>query len=135
MKFTGIERPDEFQEITRAHIIAPRDDPKYWELSGATIRHRLAVLYHYLNICVNICATRILWPTIRSKASSGLQWKAMKAKRWRSGIIRTERLLQVQVPQKLINKPSKPQPRGIVDYGEDARSRARAPELQKADLA
>ena len=44
MKFTGIERPDEFQEITRAHIIARRDDPKYWELSGATIRHRLAVL-------------------------------------------------------------------------------------------
>ena len=29
MKFTGIERPDEFQEITRAHIIARRDDPKY----------------------------------------------------------------------------------------------------------
>jgi len=44
MKLTGIERPDEFQEITRAHIIARRDDPKYWELSGATIRHRLAVL-------------------------------------------------------------------------------------------
>jgi hypothetical protein len=59
----------------------------------------------------------------------------MKAKWWRSRITRTERLLQVQVPQKLINKPSKPQPRGIVDYGEDARSWVRAPELQKADLA
>jgi site-specific recombinase XerD len=44
MKFTGIERPDEFREITRAHIIAWRDDLKYRELNGTTIRHRLAAL-------------------------------------------------------------------------------------------
>lgn len=44
MKFTGIERPDEFREISRAHIIAWRDDLKYRELSGTTIRHRLAAL-------------------------------------------------------------------------------------------
>ena len=44
MKFTGIEQPDEFREITRAHIIAWRDDLKYRELSGTTIRHRLAAL-------------------------------------------------------------------------------------------
>jgi site-specific recombinase XerD len=44
MKFIGIERPDEFREITRAHIIAWRDDLKYRELSGTTIRHRLAAL-------------------------------------------------------------------------------------------
>jgi site-specific recombinase XerC len=44
MEFTGIERPDEFREITRTHIITRRDDPKYWELSGATIWHRLAAL-------------------------------------------------------------------------------------------
>jgi site-specific recombinase XerD len=44
MKFIGIERPDEFREIMRAHIIAWRDDLKYRELSGTTIRHRLAAL-------------------------------------------------------------------------------------------
>jgi integrase/recombinase XerD len=44
IKFTGIERPDEFGEITRAHIIARRDDLKYRELSSTTIRHRLAAL-------------------------------------------------------------------------------------------
>jgi site-specific recombinase XerD len=44
MKFTGIERPDEFRQITRAHIIAWRDDLKYRELNGTTIRHRLAAL-------------------------------------------------------------------------------------------
>jgi integrase/recombinase XerD len=44
IKFTGIERPDEFREIARAHIIAWRDDLKYRELSGTTIRHRLAAL-------------------------------------------------------------------------------------------
>lgn len=44
MKFTGIERPDEFREISRAHIITWRDDLKYRELSGTIIRHRLAAL-------------------------------------------------------------------------------------------
>jgi site-specific recombinase XerD len=44
MKFAGIVWPDEFREITRAHIIAWRDDLKYRELSGPTIRHRLAAL-------------------------------------------------------------------------------------------
>jgi integrase/recombinase XerD len=36
IKFIGIERPEEFREITRAHIIAWRDDLKYRELSGTT---------------------------------------------------------------------------------------------------
>jgi integrase len=44
IKFTGIERPDEFRKISRAHVIAWRDDLKYRELSGMTIRHRLAAL-------------------------------------------------------------------------------------------
>src|SRR5687768_7847793 len=44
MQFTGIVRPDEFREITRAHIIAWRDDLRYRELSSTTIRHRLAAL-------------------------------------------------------------------------------------------
>lgn len=44
MKFTGIERPDAFREISRAPIIAWRDGLKYRELSGTIIRHRLAAL-------------------------------------------------------------------------------------------
>ena len=44
MKFTGIERPEEFREVTRAHVIAWRDDLARRALSGMTIRHRLAAL-------------------------------------------------------------------------------------------
>jgi integrase/recombinase XerD len=47
MRFAGIERPEEFRTVTRAHVIAWRDDLKTrvtrrgeaW--SDASIRHRL----------------------------------------------------------------------------------------------
>jgi site-specific recombinase XerD len=46
MRFTGIVRPEEFRIITRAHVIAWRDDLSRREdiQSGATVRHRLAAL-------------------------------------------------------------------------------------------
>ena len=44
MGFTGIERPDEFRTVTRAHIIAWRDELNRRALGGSTIRHRLASL-------------------------------------------------------------------------------------------
>ncbi len=44
MRFTGIARPEEFRSITRAHVIAWRDDLLHRTLSGMTIRHRLAAL-------------------------------------------------------------------------------------------
>jgi len=44
MTFTGIKRPEEFREVTRAHIIAWRDELVSRNLSGMTIRHRLAAL-------------------------------------------------------------------------------------------
>ncbi len=44
MRFTGIARPEEFRTITRAHVIAWRDDLLQRVLSGMTIRHRLAAL-------------------------------------------------------------------------------------------
>ena len=46
MRFTGIARPDEFRTVTRAHVIAWRDDLAQREdiQSGATVRHRLAAL-------------------------------------------------------------------------------------------
>ena len=46
MGFTGITRPDEFRSVTRAHVIAWRDDLAKREpaLSGMTLRHRLAAL-------------------------------------------------------------------------------------------
>lgn len=44
MRFTGIARPDEFRTVTRAHVIAWRDDLAKRALSGQTIRHRLAAL-------------------------------------------------------------------------------------------
>src|SRR5947207_12352275 len=44
MGFTGIGRPEEFRAVTRAHVIAWRDDLAARELGGATVRHRLAAL-------------------------------------------------------------------------------------------
>src|SRR5437879_220354 len=44
MRFTGINRPEEFRTVTRAHVIAWRDDLGSRDLGGATVRHRLAAL-------------------------------------------------------------------------------------------
>jgi integrase/recombinase XerD len=44
MRFTGIKRPEEFRTVTRAHVIAWRDDLTARVLGGATVRHRLAAL-------------------------------------------------------------------------------------------
>jgi integrase/recombinase XerD len=44
MRFTGIGRPEEFRTVTRADIIAWRDELKQRGLGGSTIRHRLASL-------------------------------------------------------------------------------------------
>jgi integrase/recombinase XerD len=44
MLFTGIARPEEFRTVTRAHIIAWRDQLIGRGLGGSTIRHRLASL-------------------------------------------------------------------------------------------
>ena len=40
--FTGIEHPDEFREVARAHIIAWRGTLEARELAPATIRRKLA---------------------------------------------------------------------------------------------
>lgn len=44
MQFTGIAQADEFRSVTRAHVIAWRDDLASRGLSGMTVRHRLAAL-------------------------------------------------------------------------------------------
>lgn len=44
MNFTGIQNPEEFRVVTRAHIIAWRDDLLSRSLSSMCIRHRLAAL-------------------------------------------------------------------------------------------
>src|SRR3954447_23665461 len=51
MRFAGIVRPEEFRIVTRAHVIAWRDELKRRGLGGATLRHRLAAvasLFEYL---------------------------------------------------------------------------------------
>src|SRR5271155_3745 len=42
MRFAGVFRPEEFRSVTRAHLIAWRDELRRRGLGGATIRHRLA---------------------------------------------------------------------------------------------
>jgi integrase/recombinase XerD len=44
MRFTGIVRPEEFRTVTRAHVIAWRDDLARRTLDGSTVRNRLAAL-------------------------------------------------------------------------------------------
>ena len=44
MLFTGIARPEEFRTVTRAHVIAWRDQLAGRGLGDSTIRHRLASL-------------------------------------------------------------------------------------------
>jgi integrase/recombinase XerD len=44
MRFTGIAKAEEFRTVTRAHVIAWRDDLAKRGLSGMTVRHRLAAL-------------------------------------------------------------------------------------------
>jgi site-specific recombinase XerD len=44
MRFANIERPEEFRTVTRAHVIAWRDDLVRRALSATTIRHRLSAL-------------------------------------------------------------------------------------------
>jgi integrase/recombinase XerD len=44
MRFAGIVRPEEFRTVTRAHVIAWRDELVQRGLNGSTIRHRLASL-------------------------------------------------------------------------------------------
>jgi integrase/recombinase XerD len=44
MQFAGIGRPAEFRAVTRAHVIAWRDDLVRRSLGGSTTRHRLASL-------------------------------------------------------------------------------------------
>jgi integrase/recombinase XerD len=44
MRFVGIRRPEEFRIVTRAHIIAWRDELAQRGLGGSTVRHRLASL-------------------------------------------------------------------------------------------
>ena len=44
MRFVGLVSTTEFRSVTRAHVIAWRDDLLQRSLSGMTIRHRLAAL-------------------------------------------------------------------------------------------
>ncbi|WP_029528541.1 tyrosine-type recombinase/integrase [Polaromonas glacialis] len=54
MAFTGIQQPEEFRSVTRAHILAWRAELEKQNLAGATIRRKLAALaslYDYLCEC------------------------------------------------------------------------------------
>ena len=73
--FAGIFRPEEFRTVTRAHLIAWRDELRRRGLGGATIRHR----WPRWPRCSNISVRRTPSPTTRSKASSGRGPKAAQA--------------------------------------------------------
>jgi site-specific recombinase XerC len=55
MRFAGIGRPEEFRIVTRAHIIAWRDELAHRGLGGSTIRHRLASLASLASLFEYLC--------------------------------------------------------------------------------
>jgi integrase/recombinase XerD len=58
VRFTGIQRPEEFRTVTRAHVIAWRDQLVARGLGGGTVRHRLASLASlFQHLCDEIAVT------------------------------------------------------------------------------
>ena len=77
MGFVGIQTPGQFRTITRAHIIAWRDDLKQRALSGVTLRHRLAALsslFEYL--CEKNAVTHNLVKGVKRPPIEGYGGKA-----------------------------------------------------------
>ena len=76
MRFTGINRPEEFRTVTRAHVIAWRDDLASNAHDGSTVRHRLAALaslFEYL--CEKNAGTRVILKNI---------WRRILNNKWRN---------------------------------------------------
>ena len=76
MQFTGIHKPDEFRSVTRAHVIAWRDDLVRRTLSGMTVRHRLSALsslFEYL--CENNAVTHNPVKGVKRPAVEGYEGK------------------------------------------------------------
>ena len=84
MRFAGIVRPEEFRTVTRAHVIAWRDDLAPREPCGAPS----GIASRRCRRCSNISAKKTPSPITRSKASSGRKPRAAKARRRRSAITR-----------------------------------------------
>jgi hypothetical protein len=92
MGFTGIERPEEFRTVTRARIIAWRDELAHRGLAAA----RSGTASRRWRRCSNISARKAPSPITRSKASSGRRRKAAKARRRRSATTRRANCWQHQ---------------------------------------
>lgn len=73
MTFTGITAPDQFREVTRAHLLAWRRDLEQRALSGATIRRKLAALSSLFDyLCeANAVLTNPVKGVKRPKSTSG----------------------------------------------------------------
>ena len=72
-RFAGLQRPEEFRAVTRAHLIAWRDELVRRGLGGATVRHRLssvASLFEHLCECHAVTHNPVKGVS-RPKAESG----------------------------------------------------------------
>jgi site-specific recombinase XerD len=83
MGFVGIGRPAEFRKVTRAHVLAWRKDLEGRELSGPTVRRKLAALSSlFEHLCDANAVTHN--PVKRGCAP---RWRATRARRrpWATG--------------------------------------------------
>jgi integrase/recombinase XerD len=67
MRFAGVERPVEFRNVTRAHVIACRDDLKTRVTRGESrgAMRRSGTGFQHWRRCLNISATGTPSPTTR----------------------------------------------------------------------
>jgi site-specific recombinase XerD len=60
--FVGIQQPEEFRSVTRAHVLAWRKDLEARRLSAATIRRKLSALQSLFNyLCGENAITTTRW--------------------------------------------------------------------------
>jgi site-specific recombinase XerD len=67
MAFLGIEAPEDFRQVARAHVIAWRKDLEALRLGPASIRRKLSAVSSLFESCAN----EILSPTTRQSACRG----------------------------------------------------------------
>jgi hypothetical protein len=87
MAFTGIEHPTLFRSVSRGHVLAWRRDLERRDLSGATIRRKLAALSSLFDyLCESNAVTGNPVEGVKRQG-----WKAAKARRLQLATIRPAR--------------------------------------------
>jgi site-specific recombinase XerD len=103
MVFTGIDRPEQFRIVTRAHILAWRRDIEERKLAGATIRRKLAALSSLFDYLCEVNA-------INSNPVKGVKRPKIESQEGKTPAISDHQA------RCLLNAPDTTTPRGLRDH-------------------